>query len=161
MHMRVPAHPVGVVVVVVVLAPSCVRKCSQTHGIWAHMMHMHAYACICCIFMYLSGPGPTTLPLGGGGDRGPLAPGTYIWYHIWHHKPEHPPLWNPQQWGAAEGVPPLWWRRPQAASTVVGAEVYGAIYGSMYPTRHGTIRGIKYCLSVYYRSGTIIMIFTV
>ncbi len=44
---------------------------------------------------------------------------------------------------------------------MVDAEVYGAIYRSIHPTRYGTIKGTKYCLSVYDRSGTIIMIFTV
>ena len=51
---------------------------------------------------------------------------------------------------AAEGGPPLLWRRPKAASIVVDAEVHGAIYGTIYPTRYGTIKGTKYCISVYY-----------
>ena len=44
---------------------------------------------------------------------------------------------------------------------MVDDDFYGAIYGSIHPTRHGNIKGTNYCLSDYCRSGTIIMIFTV
>ena len=44
---------------------------------------------------------------------------------------------------------------------LVDDDFYGAIYGNIHPTRHGTIKNTNYCLSGYCRSGTIIMIFTV
>ncbi len=49
--------------------------------------------------------------IGDGFHRGLL-----VWLCL---PPSHPPLWNPQQWGDAEGGPPLLLRLPKAASLMV------------------------------------------
>ena len=43
--------------------------------------------------------------------------------------------------GAAEGGPPLLWRRPKAASIMVDGEIDGSIYGTIYPTIYGSKNG--------------------